>query len=570
MEQQLFRQLAYHRVAFDTNTNDVISGINIGVNAQDGAILRYSEIAGEFLKERYNGSVPFSMPKINIYKKDISAAGRFVYGTDFDWWSLSWYDWCKIEIDPSYTEESTIIHEFGHYVNYKMFGGHFDEMSGTSSQMKEGWAIFYSSAGINYANKVYGDYQSSYYDNTEQAPFNSTKFSGLSYSSSNPEYCAFGCYLWNIYDGYNDGDFKGVIYGNADNDDVSGYGLHVFDKMRSMAEKNTSDYNNSFKASLPSNLQTSIQKIYDNMFISSSTKMRPSQIENEYSEVVNSDYVIFEWSDNIYPNSSYSNHPDGIKLYKQTSVGDPWTYVGESSIGEEIFEYNTNSVSNYNYKLTSYNSSGDSYDEKIFNYSMNISMLGLTKLNEPDCGNYIVAASGGTGSYTYAWYVRYDGGIWSYKSSSSSYSFCPNYLYSSAEIRVDVTSGTQTKSASRFILLLNDGGIHPLMANQIDTISYNASTQSLNIENSYFNIDKTESIEIYPNPTKYNTLNVRTVNRSDIDKIVIFNTNGAVVYCDEYNNTYEANLNLSLLSKGIYIIKVYIDENIINRKFLIQ
>jgi hypothetical protein len=215
-------------IAFNpSNTSVSHSSLDIMVNSEDGALLRNMMFAGELVKQRYGGSMPFSMPIIQVFKQDMTDAdGRFSYGRN--WEPFHWVEYRYITIDPDATNSAVTTHEYGHYVNYQMFGGKYKPMSETSSQVKEGWAIFYSFAARNYSNRVYTDGIIRWDDNTEEDPFMTPRFRGIRYADAGyPDYAAFACYLWNLYDGYSDGIFKSATY-VGDNDDVSGQGKRGF------------------------------------------------------------------------------------------------------------------------------------------------------------------------------------------------------------------------------------------------------------------------------------------------------------------------------------------------------
>jgi len=76
-------------------------------------------------------------------------------------------------------------------------------------------------------------------------------------------------------------------------------------------------------------------------------------------------------------------------------------------------------------------------------------------------------------------------------------------------------------------------------------------------------IDKgLSNLEIYPNPTS-DILNIQTEQK--ISKIEILDTSGKLL---KSNSGSGKTINVSNLSKGIYLIKIYADKNIINSKFI--
>jgi len=105
----------------------------------------------------------------------------------------------------------------------------------------------------------------------------------------------------------------------------------------------------------------------------------------------------------------------------------------------------------------------DAFQSTAYNYLVNLFSVHLTSSPAVNvsivgdyptqAGNYTysASASGGTGSYSYRWYISYDGSnYYDAGDTSSSYTI---WIDSSTTywLRVDVTSGTSTGSAVRFI-----------------------------------------------------------------------------------------------------------------------
>jgi hypothetical protein len=148
-------------------TDISISNADAEVNSEDGAILRNMQLSREFVEARYSGSLPFNLPIVSVWKEEISGAGLFCEPEDGCGSSAI----PVIKIDPRSTEFTTTSHEYGHYVNYRMWGGGDGPLNGATSQLKEGWAIFYSFGVRNYANEEYGDALRDDDDNTEEDAF---------------------------------------------------------------------------------------------------------------------------------------------------------------------------------------------------------------------------------------------------------------------------------------------------------------------------------------------------------------------------------------------------------------
>ena len=532
---------------FNPNNNyTTFSPVDIQINGQDGAICRNMEFAGEMLKQRYSGNIPFDMPLIYTSKVQLPSniAGEFVCYPNGQH---------VIHIDPQSTEISVCCHEFGHYVNYQMFNGSYSSMAGTSSQMKEGWAIFYSYACRQYANRVYNDSPDDLDDNTETSPYENPRFSSMRYAmNGHPEYCMFACYLWNLYDSYTDGNFKTLTYEGHDNDDI-GYGVRVFDEMRWMNGYNPGDFNYYFKIGLTYEETISIDKVYDNIFVNSTTKILSAQIANNASALQQSPTSIeFNWESQSYQTNYYQNPEEYYKIYKQTAAGNQWILATTISISQNSYTYNSNNVDKYNYKITSWNSSGDSYSAKIFTFNADpqliVSINGPLTLNEPTAGNYSASISGGNGSYSYHWYISYDNGYnWISKGTNSTFQFHPDWSEVFALVRLDIESGLQTASEELDVQIICSGcGAKP-----ISGISEN--------ENSF-------SVFLYPNPTHALIYFDRQLINVKIKCISL----SGVTLCT-FSHFSGNSLDLNELKSGTYILEIENSDNQVRHlKLIIQ
>ena len=77
------------------------------------------------------------------------------------------------------------------------------------------------------------------------------------------------------------------------------------------------------------------------------------------------------------------------------------------------------------------------------------------------------------------------------------------------------------------------------------------------------NFDLSDNIQIYPNPST-NVIHINQNNQS-IDKIEIIDLKGNIILSkfEEFEN-----INVNHLSLGIYILKIYADNNIIEKKLI--
>jgi len=312
-------------VVIPLNGSTTINATQNGVvNRSSGEILRHMMLARELSIQRYNGNCPYNIPPIAAYENNLSVAGRFVIAWDP---ANSYYHY--IEIDPQYTDFSTVSHEYGHYINFLMWGR--EKYSAATTEIKEGWAIFYSFASKNYGNKVYNDSFDNYDDNTETAPFyyGTTRYDNIryAYSTNNkPEYAAIACYLWNAYDGYEGNNFEHNYYNVGDNDDISGQSSLLFEVFRQLPNSviawNQLDRNalhNFFYNSVGQNYKSSSNDLYnflfDDLYNIPSHKMRSTQTKNFNGNTVNSGRKDFTWDSQSYSSSYFQNKESGYKLY---------------------------------------------------------------------------------------------------------------------------------------------------------------------------------------------------------------------------------------------------------------
>ncbi len=80
------------------------------------------------------------------------------------------------------------------------------------------------------------------------------------------------------------------------------------------------------------------------------------------------------------------------------------------------------------------------------------------------------------------------------------------------------------------------------------------------------------NIKVSPNPTKGKLtihFSTETYNGSQI-KVGVYNSIGTSVLTKTYNNTKTNELDISHLSKGLYMLKVLIDEHIFSKKIVLE
>ncbi|MDD2192223.1 MAG: T9SS type A sorting domain-containing protein, partial [Bacteroidales bacterium] len=79
-------------------------------------------------------------------------------------------------------------------------------------------------------------------------------------------------------------------------------------------------------------------------------------------------------------------------------------------------------------------------------------------------------------------------------------------------------------------------------------------------------IQKENEILVYPNPTKDEVY--ITTKGEQINSYSLYNINGQVLLKNEKIKTNSQKLNLSALTKGVYVLKVVTDKNVYSRKVI--
>ena len=388
-----------------TNSNIIINQ-NGTVNFEYGSVLRYTMLSKNHVINLYGGNVPFNINPISARVTDLSVAGHFV----IEWTPNGYVHY--IEIDPNSTEFTTVSHEYGHYINFCMWGR--SKFSDASTHLKEGWSIFYSFGVRNYGNKLYGDDLRSNDDNTETAPFTTpTRYNNIRYAYHGEPYkAATGCYLWSLYDNYTGGNLEAPTYSAGDNDDISGYSLAVFETMRTLTNTTVTGYHSFIVVALNSNEVNSANDInqfmFDDLYSVPSYKMRSAQVTDFSKEILSSSQVKFTWNPQSYSGTpSYGNYENGYKLYYKN--GSSWQLFSTIPFGQNNYTYNSANIVK-EYKITSYNNTGESSNSKtLVIYPQAPIISSLTQDPEPICqgsSGYVYAnLSQGNGILSYAWSV---------------------------------------------------------------------------------------------------------------------------------------------------------------------
>ncbi|MEN6296153.1 MAG: hypothetical protein ABFD61_08510 [Chloroherpetonaceae bacterium] len=247
---------------------DGIRPLQIALTTEDGNIFRHTTLSQKFLRERLTENPPAD-PRIpwQVHTK-LESSGY-----------AGWYEDRFIHIRTNYCNNQLISHEYGHY---------FDYFIPSLNIYNEGFAMFFSWAFRVWEKNTFGDFAGGF-DDCEIGPFSTLdilnplggynyewirrydRFGNMSKMGTH-EYddVRFACYLWNLYDSKNDGNFSPFsAFAGKNNDDVDGLGANLFNFWLSPNSniKNSKAFNDGFKDQYSASpaLQESIDSIYNFM-----------------------------------------------------------------------------------------------------------------------------------------------------------------------------------------------------------------------------------------------------------------------------------------------------------------
>ncbi len=397
---------------------------NFNLDFGDGSIFRHFTLSRKFLKRIYqteNLSSILELSQIRILSKPKYNAK---YHPDGLYYSAFNYTYIQI-IFPDHAESRDIPHEYGHYLDYKNFhlGGY----------PVEGFAVFFSWVYRTWLNTNYGDRIDVLIDNCEIGPYTEVtneyylssddypnnpinsctqyknRFGNISKIFENRDECAFACFLWNLYDGKNMGEFGYSKYDGKENDDVDGFFHQLFFSLININRSDVTQIKEYIKQqfNVPE-LSESIDNIFSFMDFGDykslselPTKMKSPNINFSYS--TDDLYLNVNWgpsqsynfnistepfhlgpyltitnncpNNNVYKVSTfkisnYKNTEDGVRWYNYDFENQRWN---EPNI---VLNYPAITSINYlplytqsKYKVATYNEGGDSYLPFAYNYN---------------------------------------------------------------------------------------------------------------------------------------------------------------------------------------------------------
>jgi hypothetical protein len=180
-------------------------------------------------------------------------------------------------------------------------------------------------------------------------------------------YNDMGCFLWSVYDKYNDPLFLAPKYDGADNDDI-GEPLLAFNTIESLSGVPTDrQFANDLEAAVSTDEAASIEDIYQFTMGNGSHKMRPAQVTDLSGSIAHGDgfdmgvyKVTLSWTPQAYTSGSYINPASGIHVKQSTDGGTTWSLIQTLAAGATSTSFDILPSSGY-FKVSTYNSSGDSY-----------------------------------------------------------------------------------------------------------------------------------------------------------------------------------------------------------------
>ncbi len=264
----------------------------------EGAIFRYIGLSRDYLKEALNnqeleftGNRSLLQAPVRLEWASIQPANNFGGFGGCDGINVRrYYDALNIP-QRNYANIVVCSHEYGHYFDCNIARRW---RSGQNVALTEGFALFFSYAVKVWVYNSYSDYLF-IDDDCEIGPFCSlhgnnivinvvngnpnnllplNRFGNMSQRSrtNSINNNRFACYLWNIYDSFNDAPFSPLAcWSNKGNEDVNGlrqtlYNFWISSDISSSNYTSVQLFNSAFQNSLQDEqLRTSIQAIYDFM-----------------------------------------------------------------------------------------------------------------------------------------------------------------------------------------------------------------------------------------------------------------------------------------------------------------
>ncbi len=276
--------------------------------------------------------------------------------------------------------DAAVDHEFGHHFHWTFSPSSF------FGKFCEGYAQWHQFAVRNYAHRQYGDddgYLHDSADNPEWMPFQLPPHRYTdAYTASQPPYPQedyyddMMCFLWNVYDKYNDPVDRSTYYDDSDNDDI-GEPMLAFNLVDSLHFVPTDrQFADSLEARVSAAEAASIEDIYQFTMGNGSHKMRPAQV-TAFSASNNGLFTAhFSWNYQNYSSVPYQNPPSGVRIYQINLGTGGWDLLGTAAYPATSIDLGYEEHSDFVFKATAYNISGESYDPPTYTASWKKSVDG--------------------------------------------------------------------------------------------------------------------------------------------------------------------------------------------------
>ncbi len=354
------------------------------------------------------------------------------------WWP--WYDgYCHVTVSNivfNRAADSHVgYHEYGHFVEFESSGmqyydnyseGHWFRKETTDNiAWTEGWATFFNAATHMYWYSV--ELPSKVEDERPggETP-SATPYKFLDYSQSilvsgrdnTKVEGAVACFLYSLWDGI---EQRAPGY-SGDNDDLTLAGSWLLDMLDNridltgglIGDSHVDSYRDALINILNSQTDASVNALYNNLILDSSTPARPATPTNLN---ISGNYAnrTLSWNDNTCPSSvTYQeesgiyrtfnleeNQELGFRIYRK-ATGSAWDgtlngYTLETTVGANVISWDDQAdlVGNYSFVVVAYNSGGNSIPqaELQVTYASPPSDLAVSNQSIVGTENYIATNS---------------------------------------------------------------------------------------------------------------------------------------------------------------------------------
>jgi hypothetical protein len=263
-----------------------------------------------------------------------------------------------------------------------------------------------------------------------------------------------------------------------------------------------------------------------------------------------------------------SNLVDSFKIYRESTVSGVYNLIGSQNFSTQSVFIDTNSnpaQQAYRYKITAVDTCGMETAPSDFHKTMHLT---------------INAGLGGVWNLIWTGYEGFNFGSYRiYRSTDST------NMQLLTQIQSNMTSYTDLNPpAGDLFYQIEVISPHPCYPDSIySKANTNYNTTRSNTENtvSALNIgievvnNNASSIRILPNPNKGNfvlEVNLERIKANQTYSIKVYSVMGKIVYQEEVKalKNFRKQMHFETLSKGVYIIRLNTDNDVMNGKFVIE